>query len=98
MRKFVFSIAAAASTLALAAPASAQWAPPVYDYTPYNFGVGFSGIRFARAMETRVQRIRVDIRSMAARRILSRAEARSLDVQAANLQRRIFRATRNGIS
>ena len=46
MRKFLIPIAAAASTLALAAPASAQivqWAPPVYQYNPYNFGNGYNG-------------------------------------------------------
>ena len=61
MRKFLIPIAAAASTLALAAPASAQivqWAPPVYQYNPYNFGNGYNGINFARSMESRVQRIR----------------------------------------
>jgi hypothetical protein len=101
MRKFLIPIAAAASTLAFAAPASAQivqWAPPVYQYNPYNFGNGFSGINFARSMESRVQRIRMDIRVMHDRRVLSRGEARSLDRQAENLQRRIYRATRYGIN
>jgi len=101
MRKFLIPIVAAASTLAMAAPASAQivqWAPPVYQYNPYNFGYGFNGINFARSMESRVQRIRMDIRVMRDRRVLSRGEARSLDRQGENLQRRIFRATRYGIS
>ena len=100
MRKFLIPIVAAASSLAMAAPASAQvvqWAPPVYQYNPYNFGNGFSGGNFARSMENRVQRIRMDIRVMRDRRVLSRGEARSLDNQAENLQRRIFRATRGGI-
>ena len=100
MRKFLIPIVAAASSLAMAAPASAQvvqWTPPVYQYNPYNFGNGFSGINFARSMESRVQRIRADIRVMRDRRVLSRGEARSLDNQAENLQRRIFRATRGGI-
>ena len=101
MRKFLIPIAAAASTLALAAPASAQiiqWAPPVYQYNPYNFGNGYNGINFARSMESRVQRIRQDIRVMHDRRVLSRNEARNLDNQAERLQRRIYRASRNGIS
>jgi hypothetical protein len=98
MRKFLIPIVAAASALAIAAPASAQWAPPVYRYQPYNFGYGFNGINFARAMETRVGRIRGDIRAMEARRILSFREARALDREAANLQRRIARASRFGIS
>lgn len=97
MRKFLIPIVAAASTLAVAAPASAQYAPPVYRYQPYNYGNGFNGHNFARSMANRVQRIRGDIRNLEARRILSFREARSLDNQASNLQRRIFWASRNGI-
>src|SRR5215217_90104 len=101
MRKFLIPIVAAASAFAVAAPATAQyvqWAPPVYQYNPYNYNRGFSGVSFARTMMDRVQRIRTDIRVMRDRRVLSRGEARSLDVQARNLERRIYRATRNGVS
>jgi len=101
MRKFLIPIVAAASTFAVAAPATAQyvqWRPPVYQYNPYNYGTGFSGINFARSMADRVQRVRMDIRVMRERRVLSRGEARSLDNQAENLQRRIFRAQRHGVS
>ena len=101
MRKFLIPIVAAASALAVAAPATAQyaqWAPPVYQYNPYNYNRGFSGISFARTMMERVQRVRTDIRVMRDRRVLSRGEARSLDVQARNLERRIYRASRNGVS
>ena len=97
MRKFLIPIIGAASALSVAAPATAQWAPPVYHYQPYIYGHGFSYHAFARSMEVRVQRIRTDIRAMQARRILSPMEARSLERQAANLQTRIFRASRNGI-
>jgi hypothetical protein len=100
MRKFLIPIVAAASALAVAAPASAQyvqWAPPVYQYNPYNYGYNFNGINFARSMADRVQRIRHDIRVMQQRRVLSWNEARRLDMQAQNLQRRIFRAQRGGI-
>jgi hypothetical protein len=97
MRKYLISIVAAASAVAVAAPASAQWAPPVYHYQPYVYGQGFNHHAFARSMETRVQRIRNDIRAMQARRMLSWREARSLERQAAKLQVRIFRASRNGI-
>ena len=54
MRKLLLPIAAAASTLAIAAPAAAQWAPPVYNYQPYNYGRGYNGFNFARSMEARV--------------------------------------------
>lgn len=100
MRKFLIPIVAAASALAVAAPASAQitWAPPVYQYNPYNYGYGFRSASFARSMTERVQRVRMDIRVMRDRRVLSRGEARSLDNQARNLEHRIYRASRNGIA
>ena len=99
MVKFLIPIVAAASALTIAAPASAQvWAPPVYHYAPYNYGYGFSGMRFAQSMEMRVQRVRNDIRVMQARRVLSWNEARGLDNEARNLQVRIARASRYGIN
>jgi hypothetical protein len=97
MRRFLVPIVAAASTLTIAAPASAQWTPPVYRNAPYNYGYGFNGSNFARSMQGRVERIRGDIRAMEGRRILSWQEARSLERQAGNLQRRIYRSSRNGI-
>jgi hypothetical protein len=100
MRKFLIPIVAAASALAVAAPASAQyvqWAPPVYQYNPYKYGNGFSYHSFANSMLQRVERVRADIRIMQQRRVLSWNEARRLDMQAQNLQRRIFRAQRGGI-
>jgi hypothetical protein len=98
MRRFLIPLVAAVSAAAVAAPASAQWAPPVYHYSPYNYGGGFSGIRFAQSMEARVARIRADIRAMQARRILSWREARALDNEARVLQRRIAFTPRGGIS
>jgi hypothetical protein len=101
MRKFLIPIVAAGSAFAFTAPATAQyvqWRPPVYQYNPYNYGYNFNGINFARSMESRVARIRTDIRVMRDRRVLSRKEARGLDRQAEHLQRRIFRASRYGIN
>lgn len=97
MRKYLIPIVAAVSTVAVTAPASAQWAPPVYHNQPYNYGGAFRYREFARSMEVRVQRVRNDIRAMQARRILSWSEGRSLERQAANLQSRIYWASRNGI-
>jgi septal ring factor EnvC (AmiA/AmiB activator) len=96
MRKFLIPAIAAASALSVAVPASAQWAPPVYRYQPYNYGT-FQYRPFARAMLQRVQRVRNDIRMMQRQRILSWREAQSLERQAANLQVRISMASRNGI-
>ena len=98
MRKFLISIAAAGSALTFAAPASAQWVAPVYRYQPYNYGHGYNGFTFAHSMQARVQRIRADIRAMQVRRILTYSEARSLDNQARTVERRIFTASRHGIT
>jgi hypothetical protein len=102
MRKFLIPIVAAGTALGFSAPAAAQvtvqWAPPVYNYQPYNYGYGFNNMRFAQSMQSRVQRIRSDIRVMQSRRVLSWNEARRLDRQAENLQHRIYRAQRNGIN
>ena len=97
MRRFLIPMSSAAAVLAVATPASAQWSPPVYRYQPYDYSQGFRYHAFAQSMQVRVQRIRNDIRAMQARRILSWREARDLERQAANLQMRIFRASRNGI-
>lgn len=111
MRKFLIPMIAAASVIGVAAPASAQyapvrhvqphyaqsWAPPVYNYQVYNYGNRFNGFNFARTMQQRVQRIRGDVRMMQSRRVLSYSEARGLDRQAVNLERRIAHASRNGV-
>ncbi|MGN6154554.1 MAG: hypothetical protein ACTHN4_02325 [Sphingomicrobium sp.] len=104
MRRYLISIAAAASVAAFAVPADAQphgnmtpYAAPVYNYSPYNFARGYNGYAFSQQMRARVQRIRVDIRNMEARRILSVREARSLDRQARTIERQIYRAPRNGL-
>lgn len=97
MRKFLIPIVAAASALAIAAPASAQWHPPVYNYQPYNFGRGYNGANFARSMYARVQRLRADIRNLQERRVLSWREARELDNEARSVERKVYRSMGNGI-
>ena len=97
MRKYVYAIVASASALALSAPAAAQWAPPVYNYQPYNYGRGLNYHSFAQSMNQRVQRLRADINQLERRNILSRREARTLDNQARDVQRHIYRNSRNGI-
>ena len=92
MRKFLIPIVAGISVIAMTAPASAQYARPVDRYHRYD-RVAFDG----RGLQVRVDRIRAQIRNLEARRILSYREGRSLERQAANLQGRVYRASRNGI-
>ena len=92
MRKFLIPIIAGVSVVAMAAPASAQYARPVDRYQHYHQGA-FDG----RGLQVRVDRVREQIRRLEARRALSFREGRSLEFQAMNLQRRIERASGNGI-
>jgi hypothetical protein len=92
MRKLLIPIVAGVSVLAMAAPASAQYAPRMDRYHRYDPGA-FDG----RGLQIRVDRIREQIRRLEARRVLSFREGRSLEYQAMNLQRRIARASGNGI-
>jgi hypothetical protein len=91
MRKYLIPIVAGVSVLAMAAPASAQYAPRADRYHRYQ--PAFDG----RGLQVRVERVREQIRRLQARRIVSFREARSLERQAGNLQFRIARASRNGI-
>ena len=108
MRNLVMTLSAAGAALAFSAPASAQYYPaPQYGYPAQygqpNYGqannwlYNFRDNRYASMMRDRVQRIRGDIRNMAAQRVLSRSEFVSLDSQARNVERKIDRSARYGV-
>lgn len=69
---------------------------PGYGYNNWLFN--FRDQRYARMMQDRVQRIRHDIRQMGAYRILSPREVRDLDREARQVQDRIARYARFGVS
>jgi hypothetical protein len=98
------TLAAAGAAFAFAAPAAAQYYPaPAYGYqqagyAQNNWLFNFRDQRYARMMQDRVQRIRHDIRQMGAMRILSYREVRDLDRDAQAVERRIWTASRNGVS
>ena len=93
MRTFLISTALMASTLAVAAPAAAQWAQPV----PQGYAYGYDNHGQARRLEVRVAQIRREIQQLDRRDILSNREARRLDEQARNLQQRVRYIGQNGI-
>ncbi len=108
MLRLTLTLAAAGSALALAAPAAAQFYP-AQAQAPYGYGqsgyghqnnwlYNFRDQRYARMMQDRVQRLRHDIRQMGQMRILGYREVRELDREAQNLEQRIWRFTRNGVS
>ena len=94
MRKFLISTALVASTLAVAAPAAAQWAPPV----PQGYAYGYNNNGQVRRLEVRVQQIRREIQQLDRRNILSNREARRLDSEARNLQMRVRQLGYNGLN
>jgi hypothetical protein len=97
MRKFLIPVIGAVSVLAIAAPAAAQYRPAHNQQPGNGYAYGEHRGRSGGRLEERVQRIRVDIRGLEQRRVVSFREGRSLEAQAAELQRRIYRSSRNGI-
>jgi hypothetical protein len=95
MRKLMISIATAVSALAVAAPASAQFYPQPRGY---GYGYGYNNHGQVRALQARLDRIQRQIERLDRRDVISEREARRLREDARELERRIYRAGRNGIS
>jgi hypothetical protein len=89
MRKIILSAILLSSAFA-AAPAAAQ-------YRDYDHGYGYNQFQ-GRGLEQQLIQIRQRIDAMYQRRLISPGEARSLSQRADNLQRRVYHASRNGIS
>lgn len=94
MRKFLISAALAASTLAVAAPAAAQWAPPA----PNGYAYGYNNHGQARRLQVRVDQLQREIHRLDRRNILSNREARRLMDDARGIEYRLRRSAYNGLS
>ncbi len=95
MRRFLISAALLGSTVALAAPAAAQWAPPMPQGYAYGYNHNSGQVR---RLEVRVQQLRREIRQLDRRNILSNREANRLDAEARSLQYRLRQLGYNGLS
>lgn len=96
MRKFLITAALAASTLAVAAPAAAQWGP-----TPYPQGNAYgynNNYGQTRALQARIDQIQRQIYNLDRRNILSNREARSLRNESYSLERRLRNSARYGLN
>lgn len=90
MRKVLLSLAAAASVVAVATPAAAQWAPrPVYG-NAYGYGAG--------NFQAQIQQIRNQSMNLMRQGRLTRAESRDLNQDIRQTERAIYRSERNGLS
>jgi len=94
MRKFLISAAVAASALAVASPAAAQYYPQ-----PQGNAYGYNNNRGqAQRLQVRLDQIRRQIVQLDRRNILSNGEARRLSGQATDLQRRLRALGYNGLN
>ena len=93
MRTFLISLAATASALVVASPASAQYFPapqgPAYGYHD-NYGQ-------IRRLQVRIDQIQRQITHLDRRNVLSDREARRLREDSRELERRLRIAARNGL-
>lgn len=111
MRKFLISVATAASVLAIATPASAQYYGGYnggygynnnnnnngYGYNNYNRGRNYSGNLIA-ANRQRMARIEYQIRSLQAQGRINPREAARLERTAAQFRRELEMVSRDGMT
>ena len=93
MRKFLIAAATAVSALAVAAPASAQYYPQ-----PRGNAYGYNNYGHVRSLQARVNQLQRRIERLDGRDRISEREARNLRDDARDLERRLFRSSRNGLS
>ncbi|HEU4704485.1 MAG TPA: hypothetical protein VFS45_02080 [Sphingomicrobium sp.] len=93
MRKFLMSFAVAASALAVATPASAQYFPVPQGYA-YGYHDNYGQVR---RLQVRIDQLQRQINRLDRRDMLSDREAERLRRQAHGLEHRLRFAARNGL-
>ncbi len=91
MRTLIVSFAAAASALAVAAPAQAQWAPQgnAYGYNNHRGHV--------RALQVRIDNLQRQINRLDKRDVIRNREADRLRSASRNIEQRLRYSARNGL-
>lgn len=97
MRKVLISAILAASTLAIAAPAAAQWNQPAYG-APYGNAYGYDNRGQVRSLMVRLNNLERQIVQLDRRNILSNREANRLRSQANQIKRQLRVVSRNGLN
>ena len=101
MRKFLIPLAVAASAVAIATPASAQYFPQPQGYgygQPQGYGYGYNNnYGQVRLLQVRINQIQRQIDRLDRRNILSNREARRLRDESRNLERRLAQVSRYGL-
>lgn len=100
MRKVLITLAAAASALAIAAPASAQVygnLGPAYGAPAYGYGYG-NNYGQVRNLQVRIDQIQRQIAVLDRRDVLSEREARRLREESRQVERQLRRAAAYGLN
>ena len=92
MRTLLISLAAAASALAVATPAAAQYFPQ-----PQGYAYGHNNFGQARALSVRIDNIQRQIQHLDRRNILSEREARRLRDDSRQIEQRLRVMRQNGL-
>lgn len=112
MRKVLISTILAASTLAIAAPAAAQWTLSYGNQyngqygnqyggqygSPYGNAYGYNNYGQTRSLMVRINRLEQQINVLDRRDILSNREASRLRYQANMIERQLRQASYNGLN
>ena len=108
MRKLLISTILAASTLAIAAPAAAQWTLSYGNQYGGQYGnqyggqygnaYGYNNYGQTRSLMVRINRLEQQIRQLDRRNILSEREADRLRWQANQIERQLRQASYNGLN
>ena len=102
MRTVLISLVAAASALAVATPATAQYHPQQYPQQypqpgyGYGYGQNYNHRGHVRALQVRIDRIQREINRLARYRMVSRNEHRTLQRDAREIERSLRRNARDG--
>jgi TolA-binding protein len=101
MRKILFTVAAAASALAFAAPASAQNYPGQYypgQQAPYGNAYGYNNYGHVRSLQAHIDQVQRQISRLDQRNILSEREAYRLRNESRDIERQLRYMARNGLN
>ncbi len=98
MRKVLISLAAAASALAFAAPAAAQFYPGQPYGAPYGNAYGYNNYGQVRSLQVRVDAVERQINMLDRRDRIRDRDADRLRDEANNIERRLHRAARYGLN
>ena len=99
MRNVLISVAVAASALAFAAPASAQYYPaPQGPVNGHSYGYNNNTYGAVRNLQVRIDRLQQRIAHFDSRDRISEKEARRLREESRDIEKRLHRAARYGLN